>query len=62
MNDDYKKCDKPDCGRKVKVGVLYCCAACALADERGHEVHETGPLAHSPGCEARHRDRGGVAL
>jgi hypothetical protein len=49
---EFFKCLKPDCLRKVKPGVAYCCAQCAAADEGGYEL--AGPDAHSL---LRHDDR-----
>lgn len=36
----------------------YCCPACELAHSGNYEIHETGPLAHSDLCNARHLQRG----
>lgn len=62
MRGDFLKCRKPDCLRKVKPGVLYCCAQCSTADEGGYELGgpEAHPLLrHSAGCDQRTNDRGG---
>lgn len=48
-----RKCLKPDCMRKVKLGITYCCAECAVAAEGRYEIHE-----HSEGCNARTAERG----
>lgn len=48
-------CRNPLCERRVTVA-LYCCAPCAMAHDGGYEIHETGPLAHSEGCNKRHVD------
>lgn len=48
-----KRCDKPDCLRKVTVGTRYCCTPCGVAAEGEYEVHE-----HSLGCDERRRVRG----
>lgn len=48
-----KECDKPDCRRRVKAHVAYCCPPCAVAAEGRYEIH-----AHSEGCEQRHTERG----
>ena len=47
-----KECDKPDCFRRVKASVVYCCAPCAVAAEGRYEVAE-----HSEGCEQGHAER-----
>jgi hypothetical protein len=58
-------CTKPDCDRLTSVSSLYCCAPCANADRPGRQFelepwHEGALpyLTHSPGCEARHAERG----
>lgn len=56
------KCLKPDCLRKVRSGVLYCCGNCASADDCGFEL--AGPDAHSllrhaDTCDQRSAERGG---
>ena len=48
MADEYRKCYKPDCRRKVKEGAAYCCTPCVAADAIGHEIHQ-----HSVGCDER---------
>lgn len=53
------KCSNPLCDRKIPQGILYCCAACGLADERKYEIHEDGPLGHSNSCNERHKERTG---
>jgi hypothetical protein len=30
--NEFLKCLKPDCMRKVKRGVAYCCEPCSIAD------------------------------
>ena len=57
MNDELKKCDNPECSRLVRKGVEYCCAPCRQAREDGYEIHESGPLGHSEGCNRRHEER-----
>jgi hypothetical protein len=56
---EFLKCLKPDCMRKVKRGVAYCCQACQVAAE-DHAPWEVGPydpdetnwvLVHSESCE-----------
>lgn len=51
-------CRKPDCDHLVRATVAYCCAACARAAEYHYEIHDVGPLGHSPQCLARHAERG----
>ena len=53
MADEYWKCYKPDCRRKVKEGAAYCCTPCVAADAIGHEIHQ-----HSVGCDERAAERG----
>lgn len=48
-----RKCLKPDCMRKVKLGITYCCGECAVAAEGRYEIHE-----HSDGCNTRTTERG----
>lgn len=50
---ELRKCLKPDCMRKVKLGVAYCCTECSVAAEGRFEIH-----AHSKGCNARTAERG----
>jgi hypothetical protein len=50
---ELRKCLKPDCMRKVKKGIDYCCAECAVAAAGKFEIHE-----HSEGCNARAAERG----
>lgn len=57
MFEDYKKCNNSLCLRKVKQSVMYCCHPCGLAQERGYEIHETGPLGHTTTCNARNEER-----
>lgn len=52
------KCMNELCMRKVKEGVAYCCASCQQADENNYEIHEDGPLGHSPFCNDRKAERG----
>jgi hypothetical protein len=49
-----KECE--GCDRMTSA--LYCCAACEAAHLGGYEIHETGMLAHSDLCNARHLQRG----
>jgi phage terminase large subunit GpA-like protein len=48
-----KRCDNPECGRRVGGAVEYCCAPCRQAHEGKYEIHESGPLGHSAECEGR---------
>jgi hypothetical protein len=57
----FNKCTKPDCFRKVKPGIVYCCHPCALADEKKYEIHDDGPLGHTPSCNERAVERGTIA-
>lgn len=50
-----QKCATPDCDRRTTAN--HCCAPCATAHEGHYEIHETGLLAHSAGCEERTRER-----
>jgi hypothetical protein len=50
----HHKCYKPDCMRKISTGSKYCCGPCGTADE----IHESGPLGHTPGCNQRAAERG----
>ena len=50
---EFKECDKPDCFRRVRPHIAYCCAECATAAAGRYEIHE-----HSEGCEQRHAERG----
>lgn len=51
--DDTRPCRNELCDYRLAGGAAYCCAGCATADERGYEVHEGGPLGHSPACARR---------
>lgn len=65
---EFTKCRKPDCRRKVKLSVAYCCGACAEADgERAFELEPYSPLVHpflchSEDCEQRNAERGEVSV
>jgi hypothetical protein len=48
-----KKCDNPDCDRKVSPGVQYCCAPCSWAHEGKYLIHSDGPLGHTRECNIR---------
>jgi hypothetical protein len=66
--DELRMCSNPACDRAVRANFLgqrqseYCCASCAQADRDGYEIHERGPLAHSPGCDQRHHEREGLPI
>lgn len=52
---EFHKCEKPDCFRQVKAGIVYCCTPCAVGASGKYEVeaHE-----HSAGCNQRSEERG----
>ena len=63
---EFFKCRKPDCMRKVKPGIWYCCPACSTAAEASapYELEPYDPalhpiLCHSQPCEERSAERGG---
>jgi hypothetical protein len=43
-------CSKPDCREEAMWQSAYCCPSCARADRGRYEIHEDGPLGHSPEC------------
>jgi hypothetical protein len=62
---EFFKCRKPDCMRKVKPGIVYCCHACTVAAEAPapYEIEPYDPashwvLCHSQSCEQRSAERG----
>ena len=62
---EYFKCRKPDCFRKVKGGIWYCCPACSNAAEASapYEIEPYSTtlhpiLCHSQSCEKRSAERG----
>ena len=66
MSGEFEKCRKPDCMRKVKPGIEYCCHACSTAAEASapYELEPYDPalhwiLCHSQQCEERSAERGG---
>ena len=65
---DFAKCRKPDCRRKVKPTVAYCCGSCADADgERPFELEPFSPSlhpfsCHARDCEQRNAERGEVSV
>lgn len=58
---EFNKCTKPDCFRKVKKGIAYCCNPCSYADEHKFEIHDSGPLAHTQDCNDRDTLRGTIS-
>jgi hypothetical protein len=63
--NEFLKCLKPDCMRKVKPGVAYCCESCAIADTPPdrYELDPYDPakywtFVHSKRCEERKAERG----
>jgi hypothetical protein len=63
--NEFVKCLKPDCMRKVKPGVAYCCEPCSIADTPPdrYELDPYEPSAywtfvHSESCERRKAERG----
>jgi hypothetical protein len=57
---EFFKCLKPDCLRKVKPGVAYCCAQCSAADAGGYELDPGAhPMfRHDDRCDGRTGARG----
>jgi hypothetical protein len=53
MTEQFQKCLKTDCFRKVHVGTLYCCGPCATAGEMQCEIER-----HSADCDRRATERG----
>ncbi len=51
--EQLKPCMNPACERKT-AGADFCCGPCSQAYRDGYEIHESGPLAHSEGCNKRH--------
>lgn len=58
MEPELTVCRKPDCLRKIKSTVAYCCEACWRADKGGYEIHESGVLGHGDVCNRRSGERG----
>lgn len=68
-DDGFAKCDKPDCLRKVKPGIAYCCTSCATAAQSPapYELAPYDPgshwvLVHSKDCEERSAARGDLTV
>lgn len=57
MPEVLRPCANELCDGLLAGGALYCCAPCALADERHYEIHEDGPLGHTPDCRERQAER-----
>lgn len=49
-----RRCNNPACGRQTPIYTEYCCPMYTRAHELHYEIHEDGPLAHTPGCNERH--------
>lgn len=68
MSEVLRACTNPLCERAVRATIhgvrraAYCCGACGDAHGGRYEVHEAGPFAHSPGCDARHERRAGTRV
>lgn len=64
----WKECANYNhCDRVVRTRGQYCCTACDMAAGNNsrnevYEIHESGPLGHSEGCNARHAERMDGAL
>lgn len=63
--DEFAKCAKPDCYRKVSPASRYCCTPCSTAAEAAapYEIEPYSPdlhwiHCHSGGCERRKAERG----
>lgn len=56
MTENLQPCKNPECDRKT-AGADYCCGYCSQAHWDGYEIHESGPLSHSEGCNVRHARR-----
>jgi hypothetical protein len=63
--NDYRKCFKPDCMRKVSLGSRFCCGSCSAAAEAAapYEIEPYSPglhpiLCHSKSCDGRAAERG----
>jgi len=68
-DDPFGKCLKPDCLRKVKPGVAYCCTSCATAAQAPapYEIAPYDPashwvLVHGADCEERSAGRGELTV
>jgi hypothetical protein len=61
MQPEFNKCSNELCFRKVKQGIAYCCNPCGLAAEKKYEIHESGPLGHTPDCNERDILRGTIS-
>lgn len=53
VSGELRSCANPLCAYKLIGGALYCCGRCAVAHDRGYEIHESGQLGHSAGCARR---------
>lgn len=68
-DDGFAECEKPDCLRRVKPGVAYCCTSCATAAQSPapYELAPYDPgshwvLVHSEDCEEQSAERGELAV
>ena len=59
-DQNFDKCSKPDCMRKVKKGIAFCCHPCSYAAEKKFEIHDDGPLGHTAACNMRDAERGTI--
>lgn len=59
-DQNFDKCSKPDCMRKVKKGIAFCCHPCSYAAEKKFEIHDDGPLGHTEDCNQRDKERGSI--
>ena len=59
-DQNFNKCSKPDCFRKVKKGIAFCCHPCSYAAEKKFEIHDDGPLGHTTDCNTRDAERGTI--
>ena len=57
MDEQLKPCDNPECERFTAIGIRYCCGACGQAHIDHYEIHDSGTLAHSDGCNERFAKR-----
>lgn len=57
MMGELKPCDNNLCDRQTSSGAAFCCHPCGLAHEGSYEIHESGILGHTDGCNQRHAER-----
>lgn len=58
----YQPCANPLCDGLVRPSVAYCCGSCAKAHDGHYEIHENGPLGHTPGCQEIQAERAALPL